>query len=410
MSKTIARLLGESEIEIAKIITKLEELSGYNSEDVRLLADMRQRGRRKLSELGLDPDDSQGQEIYHALRAKFEHDNQAFSSAFNFKDEGPDKFNNQLISTLESAVFPKQVYCLKHSAAKDLLRKNPPRSIMKQLGYRSVASMLKREDIFEIYAALPLCESETWLNKYWKQHEKLKAADFETRDIKFIAMPQNRWQDIAGSQGFSSCVLQMGAVAVWPVRKSIRNYGFSLLLLLYEAVEITRSYSASLKLQRMSPDFGKCVARLMRPQIHSPLLIEGSPVPWRVLHGHNDFLRSAWEHLDRLDFKHHSGSKLLAALNPAFAWWADADGLAILDKDKPVSLNLSDNLVNNLKSQPYKSRISQRFEKTFYSELLSRYLKHESVQNYLLSQLDNPAAESETISVRANKYASLARG
>jgi hypothetical protein len=413
MSKIIAQLLGRSETELSKIISKLEDLSGYNSEDVRFLADTHLDVRRKLIELGLDPNDSNGKEIYHALRARFEEDNGIFTKELGFKEEKSDKFNESLVKLFESTEFSKQVFCLKQNAAKDLLRKNHPKKVMKQLGYRSLESMLKRENIAEVFAAAPYYESSAWLNKFWKNHEKLSATDFETRDMELVVMSSKRWNGEANSGAFVTCMPQIGAAALWPISRSVRSCGPSLVLFLYEAAEILKIYGAALKLEQMKPSFGKSVVGLMRPQLHSPLSIEGQPISWQALHkyyGKSGNMLPAWDNLERTDLHHHVGPKLLSALSPAFDWWSGTNHLATLDNEKPLSMNLNDALINNSNNISYGSSITNNFKKHFYSGLLARYFKHEGVENYLLAQLDNPEFEPDTIDIRSKKYAAVTPG
>src|SRR5437868_15448289 len=78
MSQRIARILDESEHQVTKLISKLEDKNGYPSHDVRLLAENIQKIRNKMTELGLDPEDTTGEELYHALLVKFQQDSNLF--------------------------------------------------------------------------------------------------------------------------------------------------------------------------------------------------------------------------------------------------------------------------------------------------------------------------------------------
>lgn len=409
MSKIIAELLGKSETEIARIVDRLEQLSGFNSEDVRLLAEMKQSARQKLHDLKLDPDDSDGAEVYHALRSKLLRDNDQFSRIFDSeRRRSADKFNEALVNIFEHTLFPKEVFAMKHSVAKELLRKDPPKKLMKHMGYRSVESMLKRERVEEIYAAVPFLESERWLSKFWRNHLALSPSDFENRKINLIIMPESRWAIIAPSSGIITCMLQLGAAAVWPAPRSVTKFGFSTAALLYEAAEIMRIYSAALKIEQVRPNFGKKALELMQPKIKAPVMIETVPINWDVLHSHygrQDEVHASMENLHVLDMHRHSPAELLATINPAFSWWAGTNSLAISNKGKIVSLNLNDVLINALNNIEYKNQVNKNFRKYFYNDLISRYLKHDNVEAYISSQLDNLTPEHETINISFNKYA-----
>jgi hypothetical protein len=64
MSKNLAHLLNQPEALVELAINKLEHLNGYESTDVRLLAEINNKVRTKTKELGLDPDDTTGPELY----------------------------------------------------------------------------------------------------------------------------------------------------------------------------------------------------------------------------------------------------------------------------------------------------------------------------------------------------------
>jgi hypothetical protein len=133
MSKKLAELLDEPEVVVESVIKKLENLSGWESTDVRLLAEINNKSRAKHLELGLDPNDTTGPELYHALLAKLN------------KDEAKINLPSTTILNQVSGVHKNyNAYSLKRNIAKELLRSHPPRRLMKQLGFRSVDSMLKR--------------------------------------------------------------------------------------------------------------------------------------------------------------------------------------------------------------------------------------------------------------------------
>jgi hypothetical protein len=88
---------------------------------------------------------------------------------------------------------------LKEEKAAELLKNQPPTEILKVLGYAGVGETLQKENLFEIFSALRFVEGSDWLNNvFFKQYENLKPEDFESREIKVLALPQ-RWGKIAKS-------------------------------------------------------------------------------------------------------------------------------------------------------------------------------------------------------------------
>src|SRR3989344_1896772 len=146
MSKNLARLLAREETEITKSIAKLEELCGFPSEDVRLLAENKQKLRAKVHQLGLDVDDTTDQELYHALRARFERDSQMLDKALGV-DSGTklEERINKAVQLVNHCASTDEVWVVKNLVAKSTLTKLPPKHVAKVLHYRSIASMIKRQ-------------------------------------------------------------------------------------------------------------------------------------------------------------------------------------------------------------------------------------------------------------------------
>src|SRR3989304_1942100 len=81
MSAHLSKLVGKAEEEVAQFINRMEDRFGYPSVDVRLLAEINQIAKQKVAELGLDPHDTTGEELYHALCAKFDRDSRQIDRA-----------------------------------------------------------------------------------------------------------------------------------------------------------------------------------------------------------------------------------------------------------------------------------------------------------------------------------------
>src|SRR5665647_1170396 len=80
-----ARLLDEPEQKIKKIISKFEDLSGNNSEDVRLISEYRNILHKKIGSLGLDPADTHPEELYEMLKIKLSSDFMKVSKAWSLE-------------------------------------------------------------------------------------------------------------------------------------------------------------------------------------------------------------------------------------------------------------------------------------------------------------------------------------
>ncbi|HPD99474.1 MAG TPA: hypothetical protein PKV52_04350, partial [Candidatus Saccharibacteria bacterium] len=198
MSRFISQLLGATEPMFTIAVQQLEQASGKPGVDVRLTAEIIGQIHQKTADLRLDPKDTTGKELYAALLHRFKRDDEHLAkqigghNATDVQDLLP-----KMKAAAEEVKIAKKCWVLKKSVAKEFLRKTPPPNIMKKLGYRSIDSMLKNENILEIYGALRFAESPDWLNAFDAQYTDIKPSDFEERKIEIVTMPADRWADIA---------------------------------------------------------------------------------------------------------------------------------------------------------------------------------------------------------------------
>ena len=197
MSQFISDLLHATEPTFSLALRQLEKQSGKPNVDIKLQEEIVKKAHKKIKQLGLDPDDTTGKELYHALEHKIAEDNERVTKIIGGKDSGDIRaMVPHMIKAVEQADIPKTCWVLKRAKAKSFLKKMPPKKMMKHLGYRSVDSMLKREPFDELYSALRFSEGPEWLEAYNEIFKTIKPTDFETRKIKIIEMDHDKWVDL----------------------------------------------------------------------------------------------------------------------------------------------------------------------------------------------------------------------
>jgi hypothetical protein len=312
MSHRIASLINQSERVIAKAIDELEAKNGYPSHDVRHLAQNIQRVRTKISDLGLDADDTTAPELYHALLIKFEKDAAFFDASFGFLHK---TFAQRLglATKIASSSFdmPSQ-WALKPKAAKSAIRANQPKRLMKFLHYRSLESMLKRENIYELFIGSQLLESNVWHKNLSKYISKLDQFDFEMRPLQLVVLDHNRWSGIDAGE-YTIFDNHVGAAAIMPSQDLKAAPLLTLVLLQIEEI------------------------------------------------------------MPNLNLK--PGSQLVK-VSEMLKWWADMDHLVAELAGAHVSLNLKDCALNSWLKNDFESRITDNGRQSFWQELLSRYPNH----------------------------------
>lgn len=408
MTRVLAELLGTFEPAFRSGLKKLEQASGHESTDIRLSSDITQAGKRKLRELGLDPNDTTGKELYQALAERFSRDEERL---FNkLREEYGDADDLEcVVKELERVPIPKSSFALKAATARRLLKKSPPKKTMKALGYRSFDSLIKHENIAQLFAACHLTESATWNKQLVESYKKLKVSDFEIRPMQIIYPKTNKWQNFASS--FVSqrrhnvvSIKELGAVVLLPLPKDHPRAApmVSLLLSLHAMNEI-RATGTYLKLSQVKSGFGHHVYEAVQDNSRfSTDLFEGQ-VPWQIIQRYygrfSDKYRSEIfePHVQADDLTWHSIEKVLSFMDPTLDFWRHTTHLSLLNNHQAVSFNVIDVAINFCNQLPFESRVSTYFRQSLWHELLIRYLKHDKVEETVVAGLRGEMAPKQSI-------------
>jgi hypothetical protein len=374
MALRLSELLDEPDILVESAVKKLEHISGWQSTDVRLLAEVDNKVRAKIAELNLDPDDTTGMELYQALLVKLgEHEKNINLST------------SELFKRISQAHKNYKVYALKNSVAKELLRHHPPRKLMKMLNYRSVDSMLKRENPGALFAAVANAESLRWQNVFYKDLAKLTPSDFETRDATVVSL-EAKYKNLIQSD--TQRVTLLGAVVTAKSQESKVALAASIV----NEINKLRSESAIIKLRNVEAGFGYNLVEIVQGQAKHPLKISHLPVSWHTIFNqygkrpvseHTEFFGP---HILHEDIKAHETVKSLAEIFPALSWWQDLEHVAYKAEQGIVSLNLLD--VISSKTKDFNNRELSNYKKSLWHEFISRYFAHPSVEQHFMNQLE----------------------
>jgi hypothetical protein len=411
MSKTISELLGATEPMFSIAIRQLEEASGNPSADVRLTAEIVGKIRLKIQELGLDPDDTTGRELYHALLNLIEKHEKHLAKQIGATD--PDNVA-QLMPLMKKAwegvKTPKSCWALKHSVAKRMLQKTPPKAIMKQLGYRSVDSMLKRENLAEIYGALRFVESPEWLNAFNGHYKKLRPSDFETREIVIVEMPAERWEQISipfvhKKRHNITHLKELGVILMLPISKDsgLRGITIFTMPLLFHYLNEIRLYSSFFKLQQVKPNFGEILANTLIADLGQAAIMAGQNIHWRVIQRYfgkleNEYHPEIFEpHVQPEDLHWRKAEELLYQVDPELEFWRDLDYVGAMHAGRPVTFNLLDVAASYVNQLPYAERAIYHFRESLWNEVFVRYMGQKTLEEQVLQQLDNNMIAPESL-------------
>lgn len=389
-------------------LRRLEAANGHPNHDIRFSTEVMRLSRGKLLELGLDPHDSTPSEVYRALQERLSADDAALArklrtlSATHVSAEADVVAG--MVHALKELDDSKYCFAIKNSRLKSLFKKVPPKKAMKRLGYRSLDSFLRHEPPVSAMAAAWLSEGQTWQRKFFDQYKQLKAADFESRAINLFVPTSKKWLKLAHStvsehQHNLLSFRELGAMVFLPFPAHAPNGSVtaSLSLALHELNEI-RASGTFLKLCQVRGDFGNVVRMVAVEEPHLLSRNLDKPVPWQLIqryyaHSEHAAVESFEPHLDIKDIAWHPVEQTLARIEPRFKFWEQSGHLGLSHAGKAISFNVVDAALNYCNRLPFEKRIAHYFQRSLWHELLLGYLKHESIEQTVMAELQPQLAE-----------------
>jgi hypothetical protein len=401
MSRVLAQLMGVAEPAFRQQLLRLEQAAGMPGADIRLMMEIINETKSKVRELGLDPHDTTGPELYRTLQTKLLRDEIQVRAALNMRADGtPLAVLEAVQKRLSTMDLATGTFAVKQTVMRALIKKLQPKVTMKRLGYRSMDSMVKHEPAPLLLAAASIIESSEWQERRLEAYKKLGSRDFETRKITFLLPTTKHWPELVKEhvdrmKHHILVVPELGAVVLMPFEQDLPGLAITSLLLGVDSANDMRSLASYLRLQQVRPDFGKVFVQslLKEPVITAELA--GESLPWKALQwfygrGHSEYYPDLFEpHVQPEDLTWHDAEDLLAQLHPALEFWQGSQLLALIDTHgNAVSLNMLDVSLSVCNGLDYAQRIVGNMRRNLSRELLSRYLHQENLQSLLLGKLD----------------------
>ena len=166
----IARILRADKTYLAEVDAHLLKLTGKKDVLDKIVQENETLMNKAMGSLGVYRE-SKSHEIYTALISKVSRDDHQIFEALGRPDSRSVADCQKVASLAKQAVNPPKGLFLKFDKAKEFLIKEPPREVMRFLGYGNVEEMLAKEDIYEVYSSLRFIEGSEWLNgTFFKQY------------------------------------------------------------------------------------------------------------------------------------------------------------------------------------------------------------------------------------------------
>lgn len=413
MAKALQQLLEAEEPIFSLSLQQLERASGRQGTDARLIGEIAEKMHQSVKALGLDAKDTTDTELYRAMMSRMEADNERVTKLIGGTD--PDDVTAMvplIVDAVEKMPVDRSCWVLKRSVAKRLLKTMPPQKLMEHLGYRSVDSMLKHENIDEVYTALRFSEGGEWLNEYNELFKTVSPSDFETRDISIVVMNHDKYVDLA--EGFVKKKLhnithtkEMGVIVVVPMRTE-RMKGITLksLPLIFHYINEIRLYSAFFKLKQVEKNFGETVVQTLIADPGNAAQMAGQYVHWRVIQRYFGKMKDeshpeAFQpHVHPEDLHWRRAEEMLAQLDPEMGYWVDLDYVGRMAEDGyPITFNMMDVSLAYSNSESYENRYYYHFRESLWNEIFMRYMGSKNLEDSILKQLDNDMIAPESLEV-----------
>lgn len=402
-SEKIAKILRADKSFLAKIEHHLSILTGKSGIMDKISAENEVLINDRLLKLGVAKD-AQAKEVYDALISKVEADDHLVFEALGRPSFCAQGDCTRVLELMKKVAGTNHGYFLRKEKAIEFLKNEPPRNVMKYLGYGTAEEMLAKEDLFEIYSALRFVEGSEWLNGiFFKQYEKLSPADFEEREIVVRALSE-KWGKVASAFVLKkkhniSHLKEMGVVFVIPVALGISGELLRMASLIFHYLHEIPFYSELFKKNAEFPEtFSENLISLLRGDVPDRRFPEGEKTLWLVI---QRYLAKDDENDWRLFAPHinpeaihwtkagHDVLKLGEALDGKsvdLSFWAGLDWVGDYFKDEVgndtlVSFNLVDAVMSLVKEKEMVKYLYHH-EEALWNRVFSEYFSFEELEKF----------------------------
>lgn len=399
----LARFLSAKEPVFKYTLEQLENRTGRKGKDVDLTAEIAHKAADRSQRLGIGQADS-GQALYQALIGRIKQDDERLCRIVGGKD--PSDLAGLvplIVEKLMTQNIPRTGWFIKEEVARQMLIDVPPPGIMELLGYKEVTKLVASVDVFKLFCGLRFCETPDWLNRFNAEYaDKLKAADFEAREIKVVVFEAAKWQKVAAP--FVKKKLhnithskEMGAICVLPVSDDVRTPGVAIKImpLITHYFNEIRMYSSFFKLVKARPDFGKVVAETLIADAPKIKTAATGEIGWPVIQRYYGKLKHENHpeifnpHVQPEDIHWRKAEDVLYDIDPELEFWKDMDFVGVYKEDELVTFNMMDVALSYTNELPFADRYLYHFREALWNEIFARYFAEKVLEEQVIENLNN---------------------
>ena len=394
-----------------RLLLNLERY-GHDGDVVeRMLAENDKIFAQKVKTLGLSVKDAP-EEIYDALLKQIAKAETELTALVDGDEQNvSERHLEKLMRLANKAHSERRGFFLKPKVAKKILTAYPPEHLIQALGYRNVAELLRRENIFEIFAALRFTQAGEWMNGLLDHYAKLTPADFERRAIKTMILPAAKWYPLAEEfikkkYHNLSHSKEMGVIFLISIPGQFQGLHLrALALLLHYFWEVTfYARLFALKAKHVPERFGQELVVAINGDVRDKqkkykqsdcwyilqrYLAKDPKKDWRFFEPHVMPEALHWRRgLDSLAIMQKKYARRLPSLG---FWQADMDWVAQpfsrRGKSSILTLNFEDLLFSYAQRLPYQDYYFYHWRESLWNKLFASFVGEEQMEQNMLHYL-----------------------
>lgn len=393
MSKFLASLLGVDQRDFAVTIERLEHVNLRPGIDVSLTAEIITRSRELVRSLGLDPADTTAREMYYGMLAFAEACDAGLREKLGLSDKVLEPEAAGILATNASKLLKKDIIVgLQPAAIRKLLSTVPPKKSLRLLKFRSISSVLKREDPRLLYALAKHLEDRSWHAQISARLKRLGPRDVSERPPEILALPTS-WCSKLDKHSFEQAVQivpEIGIVLLMPNLPTKRKGAVLLsLALALQAGQNLAVEALPLRANTFLAGLESTISQLASGQAKPLDAIHGLSPSWQSVYRLLVERSSSLPEFDLIlsELQWESTETRLAALYPSLDKWVDSHYLGFLTEDSPVSLHVIDVAINLVLGKKYGQQMLSHMRASLWNELCLRYMKQEPLEKSVIAQL-----------------------
>lgn len=397
MSRLISDILNAPEPRFSHAVHSWERMSGQTGHDIRLVSEIVQQCKQALKALGLDDTDTTPRELFFALKHRAVSTNQQLENELKINaGDSPEEVITKITALIDTLALQRDVWAVKHTVVKQLLRQQPPKKLLKILGLRSIDSVLKRTSAHELLSLAYQVEPIEWTNKMRARYKKLKPVDFQTSSSSMFIVGKPRVEKLHKGGYKSSRIVvpnyETGTILVVPPAGRFPLDVLAMTLALLQTLYDLRVYSAYFRLISVKPRFGIRLQLVVQQGL--PGTLTETEIGWSVLQRHFTYSPESFDSIEQPHLQHEDITLVapLTALQetlPDISFWSDHAHVFMGDGSKPISLHLMDVVTNTSNQLSYEHSTHAHLQQQLWEELGLRYLQNETIRTAVISQIED---------------------